>query len=372
MFHYTATSDVEVDAQLAHVLACIQTDIAALPQLCRPDYVYLGGGYGRGEGGVCLRYDGRKTLYNDLDMFVFTARASRRRRRDIDAALQDISQRWSAALSLEVDFPPCRNLSRLPQQAHTLMFQELLQGNSSWFMGREVFWLPGHAWNRRTSLLWKRNRPDAQRAVRQEFLLAAQRLAQQRVTLPDLDFALRNLHKAVLGCGDALLLQQKRYRYRSQERGELLRQGNPLSGSVLPEMYAMSLLYKARPVTEPDCDLLQFWVQVRQLWQDSLLAMLGLPRDDGHVAAPAQVRAALLRLRGQSPQSRCRQALRWLWHTRQLFPLADLCCDPVLRTLAELYPLLLENHHLKDYSIKTPDRVSLSYPAFMRLWRLFN
>ncbi len=369
MFHYTATSDVEVDAQLAHVLACIRTDIAALPQLCRPDYVYLGGGYGRGEGGVCLRYDGRKTLYNDLDMFVFTARASRRRRRDIDAALQDISRRWSAALSLEVDFPPCRNLSRLPQQAHTLMFQELLQGNQLVYGQEDVL------------AAWPRLEPadipplEAYRLMLNRgtgILLAAQRLAQQRVTLPDLDFALRNFHKAVLGCGDALLLQQKRYRYRSQERGELLRQDNPLSGSVLPEMYAMSLLYKARPVTEPDCDLLQFWVQVRQLWQDSLLAMLGLPRDDGHVAAPAQVRAALLRLRGQSPQSRCRQALRWLWHTRQLFPLADLFCDPVLRTLAELYPLLLENHHLKDYSIKTPDRVSLSYPAFMRLWRLFN
>jgi hypothetical protein len=369
MFHYTAISDVEVDTQLAYILDCIQTDIKALPPSCRPDYVYLGGGYGRGEGGVCLRHDGRKTLYNDLDMFVFTAQASRRRRRDIDAALQDISRHWSAALSLEVDFPPCRNLSRLSQHTHTLMFQELLQGNQLVYGQEDVL------------AAWPRLDPadipplEAYRLMLNRgagILLAAGRLTQQYATLPDLDFTLRNLHKAVLGCGDALLLQQKRYRYRSQERGELLRQCNPLPGSVLPEIYAMSLLYKARPITEPDCDLPQFWVQVRQLWQDSLLTLLGLARDDEQAAASAQVRAALLRLRGQSPQSSCRQALRWLWHTRQLFPLADLFCDPVLRTLAELYPLLLENHQLKDYIIKISDCASLSYPTFMRLWRLFN
>ncbi len=368
-FHYTTVVDLEVEAQLNSALDGMRADIAALPLPCRPEYVYLGGGYGRGEGGVSLRSDGRKTLYNDLDMFVFTVQASRKRRRDIDLAVCEIGEKWSTTLELAVDFPPCRNISVLRRYEHTLMFQELLQGHQLVFGERDFL------------ADWPRLGP-AEIPVLEGYrlmlnrgvgvLLAAERLLLPQPSMADRDFALRNLHKAVLGCGDALLLQKKKYRYCSQERRQSLQEENPLPGSSLPEMYALSLLYKARPVTEPDGDLSVLWEQVRQLWQECLLFMLARGSGNRNCKAKNNLRSVLLRLRGLSPQSPLRQALRWLWHTRRLFPLRDLTCDPIVRTLADLCPLILENDKLEDYSNQRFFSVSPSYRAFVRLWEIFN
>jgi len=368
-FHYTTVADLEVEAQLNYAIGCIRAEIAALPLSCRPEYVYLGGGYGRGEGGVSLRSDGRKTLYNDLDMFVFAIRASRKRRREIDFALQEIGERWSAALELAVDFPPCRNISKLAQYEHTLMFQELLQGHQLVFGDRDFL------------ADWPRLAPADIPALESfrlmlnrgvGLLLAAERLVQPKPSVADRDFALRNLHKAVLGCGDALLLQQKKYRYCSQARQECLQRENPLPGSALPEMYTMSLLYKARPITEPDCDLSMLWEQVRQFWQQSLQVLLVQCSDNGSGIAKNNLRLRLLRLRGLSAQSPARHALRWLWRTRRILPLQDLTCDPIIRTLADLCPLILENDNLEKYINPRFFCVSPTFRAFIRLWAVFN
>ncbi len=367
---YTAIADAEMEALLARALAGIRTELSELPPYCRPEYVYLGGGYGRGEGGVSIRSDGRKSLYNDLDLFVFVTRANARRRRAIDAALQEISERWSAVLELEVDFPPCRNLSGLTNFEGTLMFQELLQGYQLIYGQNDCL----AEWPRRPAT--EIPPLEAYRLMLNRgsgILLAAERLLRQPQPGSDeRDFALRNLHKAVLGCGDALLLQQKRYHYRSQEREKQLCQNNPLPDSELPKLYALGRLYKARPVREPDGDLSPFWRQVRQLWQDSLLTLLKLNRPKDNHLNSKEIQAALLSLRKQSPQSVSRQALRWLRYTRQLFPMQNLPCHPILRTLAELCPLLLENHLLEDYSNKRFFCASPSYPAFLQLWRFFN
>ena len=116
--------------ELAELLDAARRGIAAeaaelrLPKLAE---IVLGGGYGRGEGGVRHTPAGDR-LYNDLDFFVFSDRAGKRERRAIETALKPISLRWEEKLGVAVDFSPVKNFSSLTKVGSTLMFQELRRG----------------------------------------------------------------------------------------------------------------------------------------------------------------------------------------------------------------------------------------------------
>ena len=108
----TANREPEVEALLERVVPAIGADVLALgiPELAG---VCLGGGYGRGEGGVCAGPDGVPRLFNDLDFFVFSSGAGRRRKREIDRAVEPVARRWTRALGIDVDFGPVKNTGDL-------------------------------------------------------------------------------------------------------------------------------------------------------------------------------------------------------------------------------------------------------------------
>ena len=109
--NYTAAASAELAELLDRVRAGVAAEVAELhlPKLAE---VVLGGGYGRGEGGVWHTPQGDR-LYNDLDFFVFSDHASKPERRAIEAALGPISERWEKKLGIAVDFSPVKNLSAL-------------------------------------------------------------------------------------------------------------------------------------------------------------------------------------------------------------------------------------------------------------------
>ena len=76
--------------------------------------VVLGGGYGRGEGGVVETDDDGVKLFNDLDFFVMAvSEATAADIARIGEALKPISQKWTRKLDIEVDFSPAKPLWRL-------------------------------------------------------------------------------------------------------------------------------------------------------------------------------------------------------------------------------------------------------------------
>ena len=78
--NYTAIPSEQLAAFLDVSLKGLAAEFEARrpPKLAQ---VVLGGGYGRGEGGVLHTPQGDKP-YNDLDIFVFSDGAGRRERRD--------------------------------------------------------------------------------------------------------------------------------------------------------------------------------------------------------------------------------------------------------------------------------------------------
>ena len=65
--------------------------------------VVLGGGYGRGEGGIVTR---TFTLSNDLDFFAITEDGAPEAKTvaEIAAALEPVSKKWTEKLGVDVDF----------------------------------------------------------------------------------------------------------------------------------------------------------------------------------------------------------------------------------------------------------------------------
>ena len=328
---YTVIPSPELDALLDSALADIARDIETIRTGGRLVSVVLGGGYGRGEGGVLHTGSGDK-LYNDLDLFVFTNDADRRARQKIGVQLREIGERWEKKLGVAVDFSPAKNLDSLPRVGHTLMFQELRHGwKPVW--GKEDF-------VNRIPELDPARLPYTE-AVRlllnrgMGLIFAGERLSAGHGR-EEADFIVRNMNKAVLGCGDALLLAAGKYCWRGQDRVLAVSQFAEKNGlpRAFAEAYEAAFRFKLEPnpVLPPDPRLR--WLECREFYLESVRLAAGTETG----AKIAEVKAGLRR-RAADARS-VKQFLRWLLRTRGIRPSGCLTEDPVVTVLCELLELL--------------------------------
>jgi hypothetical protein len=263
--HASAAFNARLDATLQRLV----TDIgqAVGPGLLA---VILGGGYGRGEGGV-VWVDGQECPYNDLDLtLVLTHRG-----RLPQAALAALRERYSRELGIEVDVGRPLTPDDIRSWPAKLMWFDLLHGHLVLrgpadllqTLAPECLRRPLPAieathllLNRGAGLLW---------AARVEAGLAAP---------TDPDFVRRNLYKCALALGDALLLAHGRFTTPYAGRDRLLAEllaGPPLPvpGGLLP-LYEQALRFKFRPdevpAQAPDAAALR---TMAQQWGQVLLAV---------------------------------------------------------------------------------------------------
>lgn len=346
---YTSVPDEEIAKLLDRVLAELSDEIAALglPHLRA---VVLGGGYGRGEGGILHTPSGSR-LYNDLDFFVFSEGAGKSEARRINDALKAVSERWEKKLGIAVDFGPAKNISDLKKVSHTLMFQELLRG-----------WKP--VWGQADPEQWikplEADRVPYSEAIRlllnrgMGLVFAGNYLKEGK---NDPDFILRNLNKAYLGGGDALLISAGKYCWKGRERTAAYREHIRSAG--LPEKYAAlydrAFQWKQEPETELPADPLDSWRKCRDFYMDSVALCAGTEPGTETAAVIAG-----LRFRAREERS-LKNALRWHLRGGKMRPFATLFDPPVVSVLEMLYSLLAENADHPDL----PE--NLRY-----LWSVFN
>lgn len=234
MTDFTFQHDAVADSALVSSIERIVQKIKASSASSKIQAVVLGGGYGRGEGGCTKTH----SLYNDLDFFVFPLRYPVPE--PIRHLFHTIAEQEEQVLHIDVDFffVPCKNW--LKHNEETMMVQELLAGH-------RVVWGP-------SDFLDSSPRRDWSQIPWQEgarLLLnrgTGLLLAQTRIADPvsNQDFILRNINKAYLGCGDALLIAAGQYRQKGMERLDAL---NSLSNipSSLAEKYRIALQFKYQP-----------------------------------------------------------------------------------------------------------------------------
>ncbi|MBR6022610.1 MAG: hypothetical protein IK066_09370 [Kiritimatiellae bacterium] len=293
----------EADALVEAALRGIAEDVGGLG-LRGLKGVVLGGGYGRGEGGVWEHGGPRKRswggagdfgLSNDMDFFAVAERgAGERTAAAIGRALEPVAAKWTAALGVDVEFSP-KTPERLKHDEKRLMVQELLRGHCDvWGAGgAELF--AGVERREAAALPWS----EAARLLvnRGAVLLTVKEAGR------DAEYVARNIGKAVLAAGDARLMARGAYRWRAEERAAALGE----------ELYARALDWKFRPKPEPPCD----WEEAQKAWLDAV----------------AVVRAA-----GEAGgrERTFREAARWVARRRTLGHWRTLGWEPVARILEEL------------------------------------
>lgn len=209
---FSASADPELERKLAAVLRQMHDEISTCSGIPYLSAVVLGGSYGRGEGGCVIDRDGRCRPHNDLDFFVFTSGARKSEQRRIDTTLAEIGRRYVRTLGIDVDFAPAREEKTLSRVSRTLMFQELRRGYRILY-GTDAFLkhlplLPFEELPAAETLRLLMNRGVG-------LLLALQKSIS---SLGEEEFMRRNHAKALLGCGDALLLASGRYSASARDR----------------------------------------------------------------------------------------------------------------------------------------------------------
>ncbi len=319
----TGTRVPEVEALLRCELPRLVDDIrtCAIPRLVG---VWLGGGYGRGEGGVRRTADGRWTLSNDLDLFVFMDRATAREKTDCARRLAAVAAKYAPVFGVDIDFCWPRNPADYKKDERRLMIQELKRGHVALLGGEGLL---DHV---RTLTAAELPRAEAARLLMNRgmgLVLAAQRLKEGLRTPTAVDFFLRNLNKAVLGAGDARLIAAGKYAWTLSERVARLGEAD----------YEAAAAFKLRPTDVVPSDPAAAWRRARDLWMQGV-EMVGF--DETRTL---------------------REAARWIVRRRTLGVVCTLGEDCTVRVLRQV----------RDVLTQDIDAVSLP-TSLARDWRCFN
>jgi hypothetical protein len=205
------------------------------------DALVLGGGYGRGEGGIVHGEEGssKVALFNDLDYFLFTAHPNDPL---IAEAIHALEAAGRDVLGIDVDIK-CLALDEMGDPSESMMFSDLIAGHHivygpedylrSRFPEVDPARLPAIEASR---LLWNRGTG---------LYFASCHIERQ----DDADFVTRNHAKFKLAAGDALLALEGQYASSCRERFVRFKAIRPdkALGLDLEDLHAEGVRFKLSP-----------------------------------------------------------------------------------------------------------------------------
>ena len=176
--------------------------------------IALGGGYGRGEGGV-LRTGGMDHPYNDVEFFVLVKGPLWLRQRDWGQALAETAHRLTEDHGIEIEFK-LLTPGKLRRSGPAMFYYDLMMGHR-WAMGDEAL-LAGCAHHRDASTIPLHEATRLLMNRSSGLLFAWERLCRPGFTADDADFTARNIAKAQLALGDVWLAAHGQYHWSCLER----------------------------------------------------------------------------------------------------------------------------------------------------------
>ncbi|MCF7732355.1 MAG: hypothetical protein K9N23_11735 [Akkermansiaceae bacterium] len=207
-----------LEARLARTCDEIGREIQRIVPAPRLQALLLGGGYGRGEGGVLATPAG-DAPYNDLEFFVLIQGPPRLNERRFGTAIHDLGHRMTESLGIEVEFKIV-SLEKLSSSGPSIFYYDLVVGHrlitgppdilESCQHHADATRIPMHE-----ALRLLMNRCSG-------LLFAAERLRRAEFTRADADFTGRNIAKAQLAMGDAMLATLGQYHWSCLERHQRL------------------------------------------------------------------------------------------------------------------------------------------------------
>ena len=217
---FTIDGSPDLEAHLATTCDRVLAGVRRLVPAAQLDGVLLGGGYGRGEGGV-LKTPAGDQPYNDLEFYVFIRGNAILAEKKYRHPLHELGESLSPAAGLEVEFKVL-TVDKLRRSAPSMFYYDLVAGHR-WQLGDDTL-LAGceHHQAAASIPLYEATRLLMNRCS--GLLYAAERLERRTFGPEETDFVGRNLAKAQLAFGDVLLTAHGRYHWSCRERHQRLAQ----------------------------------------------------------------------------------------------------------------------------------------------------
>ncbi|MBU6399663.1 MAG: hypothetical protein KGS61_05045 [Verrucomicrobia bacterium] len=235
---FTLDGSDDLEQHLAETCQSILRGVRGLIPGRRLEALLLGGGYGRGEGGVLRTARGDRP-YNDLEFYVGLRGSDWLNQRRYHAPLHALGEILTPAAGVEVEFKVC-SLARLRRRSVTMFSYDLVSGHR-WLSGDEAL-LAGCDPHRLATHL---PLAEATRLLMNRcsgLLFAQERLGRRRFNAASADFIARNQAKARLAFGDAVLTRYGQYHWSVRERHRRLQALAP--AEPLPWLDAVRRLHE--------------------------------------------------------------------------------------------------------------------------------
>jgi len=238
---FTLDGSAALENRLAQTCEKVLIGVCALIPNEKLEALVLGGGYGRGQGGV-LKTPAGDAPYNDLEFYVFLRGNRVLNERRHHRALHELGEKLSADAGLHVEFK-VDSLARLRQSPATMFSYDLVSGHRVLFGGEDLFAGCEHHLNATKVPLAEGTRLLFNRCT--GLLLAKELLQKNKLTDDEADFIGRNLAKAQLALGDAVLVTTGKYHWSCLKRREAL---NDLPAEDVPPNFREIQKHHARGV----------------------------------------------------------------------------------------------------------------------------
>jgi rhamnosyltransferase len=247
LLRFTMDGSDTLENHLSRTCEKILAEVRALIPDQKLEALVLGGGYGRGQGGV-LKTKSGDAPYNDLEFYVFLRGNRIFNERKFHNSLQALGERLSPEAGLHVEFK-VDSLRRLRRSPVTMFSYDLVSGHRTLLGGENIF-----AGCERHLEAFQIPLGEAARLLfnRCTGLLLAKELLQKRELTPDdADFVGRNLAKAQLALGDAVLVAAGKYHWdclrRRDALAEITTDEEPLWAQDVQRHHAVGVDFKLHP-----------------------------------------------------------------------------------------------------------------------------
>lgn len=217
---FTIDGDEALERHLEQTCARVLSGISGLIPAGKLEAVLLGGGYGRGEGGVRRGPEGNLP-YNDLEFYVAIRGSRHLNERRFERRLHVLGEILTQLAGVEVEFK-ITSLAELRRRPVSMFSYDLMVGHRLvWSAGGpEIFNACDH--HTRAEEI---PADEGTRLLMNRFaglIFARERLQRDTFTPNDADFVRRNMAKAQLAMGDAVLTALGHYHWSCRERAERL------------------------------------------------------------------------------------------------------------------------------------------------------
>lgn len=216
---FTIDGSEKLESGLAHLCDKTRDGVLSLIPSRKVHALLLGGGYGRGEGGV-LRLASGDAPYNDLEFYLLLYGPDLLTCNRYNTSIAQLAETLTHIAGVEVEFK-LLSLSKLQHSSVTMFYYDLVSGHrlvygsESWLENcehhRAAHRIPLHE---ATRLLFNRC---------SGLLFSQEKLTREQFTSEDADFVGRNLAKAKLAFGDVVLAMRNQYHWSCRERHKRLR-----------------------------------------------------------------------------------------------------------------------------------------------------